>query len=310
MKKLIMTIAAIALAAGMSFAQDMSEITEIAKQGQEAFQNGDKAEALNLFNKALELAGQAGDAGLEIVEQCKTAIPIISLSLAKEVYNEKNFAEAADKFKEVAALAEKYESYDVADEALALIPKAHMAAANTLFNAKEYAAAVEAYKVCLEDTPDNGTLYLNLGAALNAMGNTEEAVDAFKQAAGFGQEKAANKRISTIYLKKASQCLKEKKYADAVENAEKVLEIGENAQAYQIAGQASQIAGKNGTAIKYFEKYLEVAPDAKNAGQIAYTVGALYQTANNIAKAKEYYQKATGDPKFGAEAQKMLNALR
>ena len=43
MKKLIMTIAAIVLAAGLSFAQDMSEITEIAKQGEEAFQNGDNS---------------------------------------------------------------------------------------------------------------------------------------------------------------------------------------------------------------------------------------------------------------------------
>jgi len=310
MKKLIMTIAAIALAAGMSFAQDMSEITEIAKQGQEAFQNGDKSEALNLFKQALELAEKAGDEGLEIVEQCKTAIPTISLSIAKEIFNDQNYAEAAKQFKEVAAVAEKYESYEVADEALALVPKALQGAANKLFNEKDYAGAAEAYKAALEETPENGTLYVRLGAALNASGKTEEAVDAFKKAAEFGQEKAATKQISNIYLKKASQCLKEKKYADAVANAEKVLELGDNAQAYQIAGQASQISGKNANAIKYFEKYLEVAPDAKNAGAIAYTVGALYQTAKNNAKAKEYYQKAADDPKYGAEAKKMLSALK
>ena len=58
------------------------------------------------------------------------------------------------------------------------------------------------------------------------------------------------------------------------------------------------------------EKYLEIAPNAGNAGQIAYTVGALYQTAKNNAKAKEYYQKAVNDPRFGEEAKKMLNALK
>ena len=288
MKKLIMTIAAIALAAGLSFAQDMSEITEIAKQGEEAFQNGDKAEALNLFTKALELAEKAGDAGKDIVEQCKTAIPTISLSLAKGVFNEQNYAEAAVKFKEVAALAEKYEAYDIADEALALVGYFWLSYDDVSLTARSATAYDAAY----------------------GSGNIDAAVEAFNKAAELGQEKDAKKQISGIYLKQASQCLKNKKYADAVTNAEKVLELGDNAQAYQIAGQASQISGKNAAAIKYFEKYLEIAPNAGNAGQIAYTVGALYQTAKNNAKAKEYYQKAVNDPRFGEEAKKMLNALK
>ena len=92
--------------------------------------------------------------------------------------------------------------------------------------------------------------------------------------------------------------------------AAKVNDYTENAQAWQIAGQASQAAGKNNDAIKYFEKYLAAAPDASNAGAIAYTVGALYQQAKNNAKAKEYYTKAASDPKYGAEAKKMLDALK
>lgn len=305
-----MTIAAIVLAAGVSFAQDMSEITELAKQGNEAFENGEKAEALNLFRQALELATQAGDPGKEIVEQCKVAIPTISLSLAKESYNAQNFKEAAAKFKEAAEIAEKYEAFDVADEALSLIPKALTGAAKKLYIAKDFAGAIDAYKEAIEADPENGNLYLQLGSALNATGAAEEAVEAFQKAAQFGKEKDANKQISNLYLKKAAAALQAKKYADAVANALKVNEIAENPQAYQIAGQASQISGKNADAIKYFEKYLEIAPEAKNAGQIAFTVGALYQTAKNNAKAKEFYTMALSDPKYGEEAKKMLNALK
>jgi len=305
-----MTIAAIVLAAGVSFAQDMSQITELAKQGNEAFENGEKAEALNLFQQALELATQAGEPGAEIVAQCKVAIPTISLSLAKEAFNAQNFKEAAAKFKEAAAVAEKYEAFDVADEALGLVSKALMGAAKKLYIAKDFPAAVEAYKELLAEDPENGNAYLQLGSALSAIGSTEEAVAAFQKAAEFGKAKDANKQISNLYLKAAAASLKEKKYADAVANALKVNEIAENAQAYQIAGQASQIAGKNADAIKYFEKYLEIAPDAKNAGQIAFTVGALYQTAKNNAKAKEYYSKAVSDPKFGEEAKKQIASLK
>ena len=93
---------------------------------------------------------------------------------------------------------------------------------------------------------------------------------------------------------------------DALES----YEYNQNPSAFYIAGMASQYASKNADAIKYFEQYLEAAPTAKNAGQVAYTVGALYQNAKNNAKAKEFYGKAVSDPKYGADAQKALSALK
>ena len=111
-------------------------------------------------------------------------------------------------------------------------------------------------------------------------------------------------------MKEAAADLKAKNYAAAVTAAVKANEYAANAQALQIAGQASQLAGKNNDAIKYFEQYLAAAPDASNAGSIAYTVGALYQQAKNNAKAREFYGKAVNDPKYGAEAKKMLDALK
>ena len=147
--------------------------------------------------------------------------------------------------------------------------------------------------------------------ALNGAGNTEEAISTFLLAKDKGKEKDAVKQLCNIYTKQAAASLKGKKFAEAVEAAGKIIDLNpENAQAYQIAGQASQLAGKNADAISYFEKYLELAPTAKNAGQIAYTVGALYQSAKNNAKAKEYYQKAVTDPKYGAEAATLLNSLK
>ena len=91
--------------------------------------------------------------------------------------------------------------------------------------------------------------------------------------------------------------------------AEKANSYKENAQAFLIAGQASQKANKNSDAISYFEKYLEAAPTAKNAGAIAFTVGALYQQAGNKAKAVEFYKKVESDPQFGAQAKNLITSL-
>ena len=309
MKKLIATIAAFTVALGAAFAQDLAAVTEVYNAGAEAVST-DKAAALKSLEEALKLAEALGDEGQEIVANCKNIIPNIRMSLAKDLVKESKFDEAVAALQEVEKVAEAYEVFDVADEAKTLVPQVKMSHAGNLLNAKDYDGAAAIYKEVLDADPANGNAALRLGVALNGAGKLEEAKAAFETAAANGQEATANKQIGNIYLKEAAAALKEKKYADAVAAAAKVNDYTENAQAWQIAGQASQAAGKNNDAIKYFEKYLEAAPTASNAGAIAFTVGALYQGAKNNAKAKEFYTKAAGDPKYGAEAKKMLDALK
>ena len=304
------TLAALAVALGAAYAQDLAAVTELYNAGAAAVSAGDKTGALKSFEQALTQAAALGEEGAEVVTNCKNIIPSLTLSIAKDLVKESKFDEAVTQLGEAVAVAEKYEAAEVAAEAKGLIPQVKMSKAGNLLNAKDYDGAAAVYREVLEADPSNGNAALRLGAALNGAGKTEEAKAAFEQAAANGQEATANKQLGNLYLKDAAAALKEKKYADAVTAAVKVNEYTENAQAWQIAGQASQLAGKNNDAIKYFEKYLEAAPDASNAGAIAYTVGALYQQAKNNAKAKEFYTKAASDPKYGAEAKKMLDALK
>ena len=310
MKKLIVTLAALAVAFGSAFAQDLAAVTEIYNAGAEAVSAGEKENALKSFEEALKLAEALGEEGQEVVANCKNIIPNLKLSLAKDLVKASKFDEAITALVEAEKVAEEYEAFSVADEAKGLVPQVKLSKANGLYKAKEYDAAAAAFQEILDADPTNGTAAFYKGAALLSAGKTEEAKAAFELAAANGQEANANKQLGNIYLKEASAALKAKKYADAVSSALKANEFAPNAQALQVAGQASQAAGKNADAIKYFEQYLEAAPTASNAGAIAYTVGALYQTAKNNTKAKEFYTKAASDPKYGAEAKKMLEALK
>ena len=310
MKKFIASIAALVVALGAAYAQDLAAVTEMYNAGAEAVSTGNKESALKSFEQALTAATALGEEGQEVVANCKNIIPNLKLSIAKDLVKAQKYDEALAGLAEVAEVAEKYEALDALSEATSLIPQVKMTKANGLLNAKDYDGAIAAYKEILEADPANGNAALRLGVAYNSAGKLADAITAFEQAAANGQEATANKQIGNIYLKEAAAALKDKKYADAVAAAAKVNDYTENAQAWQVAGQASQLAGKNADAIKYFEKYLEAAPTASNAGAIAFTVGALYQQSKNNAKAKEYYTKAASDPKYGAEAKKMLDALK
>ena len=309
MKKILATIATLVVALGTISAQDLAAVTDLYNAGAEAIST-DKAGALKSFEEALKLAEALGEEGQEVVANCKNIIPNLKLSLAKDLAKESKYDEAVAALEDVLKVAEAYEAFGVADEASKLVPQIKGAKAAALLKANDFEGAAAAYKELVEANPADGVSALRLGAALNGAGKVEEAKAAFEQAAANGQEAAAKKQLGTIFLKESSAALKAKKYAEAVAAALKVNDYVENAQAWQLAGQASQAAGKNADAIKYFEKYLEAAPTASNAGAIAYTVGALYQAAKNNAKAKEFYTKALSDAKFGAEAKKMLDALK
>ena len=310
MKKILLTLAAVVLSFGMLSAQDLSQATETAKMANESLVAGNKALALSGFQEALAQAAACGEDGAELVATCKGVIPNIMLSITKDLIKEANYDEALTKLNEVVAKAKEYAADEVVEEATTLIPQTLMAKGGELLKEKNFTAAAEAYKSALELDPENGNLALRLGQALSGAGQVDEAVAAFETAAKNGQEELAGKQISNIYLKKAAAALKGGKFADAIAAAEKCNEYGENAQAYLVAGQASQKLNKNADAIKNFEKYLAAAPTAKNANAIAFTVAALYQKAGNKAKAKEFYQKVVGDPQLGAQAKQQLDALK
>ena len=311
MKKIISTLAALALAAGYVGAQDLTEITEMYNSGAEAIAAGDKEGALKSFEQAYELAAALGEEGAEIAENCKNVIPELNLSIAKSLVNDTKYTEAIDRIKTTISVAEKFANADILAEAKDLMPKVVMQNASVLLNAKKYAEAAEAYKEVLSGDPANGLAAFRLGLALTGAGKTEEAKAALQTAAENGQQAQAYKQLANLFLKEAAADLKAKQYAKAVDAAVKVTEYdGKNSLAFQIAGQASQILNKDNDAIKYFEKYLELAPTAKNATQIAFTVGALYQKAKNNAKAVEYFQKAVNEPALGDKAKALINALK
>jgi tetratricopeptide (TPR) repeat protein len=310
MKKLFITLTIVLFGVSAAYAQDLATVTETYNKGATALSEGNKDAALAAFKEALDGAVALGAEGEEIANNCKNYLPEIQFSIAKELVNNQDYDNAVAELKKTVEMANGFGKEDTAFLAEDLIPQVLMQKANSLLNLKKFADAAKAYQDILDINPSNGVAALRLGAALNSLGDTDGAVEAFKVAMINGQENQAKRQISIILLKAAAASLKAKDYATAVEDALKVNEFGENAKAYQIAAQASQMQKKNSDAINYFEKYLELAPNAKNATQIAFTLGALYQKAGNMVKAVEFYQKAVTDPKFGAEAQKQINALK
>ena len=310
MKKLIITLVAAVLGCAIANAQDLNAAAEAFNNGVNANEAGNRELALQSFKEALAIAETLSDEGAaQIVANCKTSIPALQLALAKDAYKESDFDAAIAGLRETIEVAAKYENEDILADAKALIPQILMNKANGFYNAKDYAAGVEGYKAVLAEDATNGTASLRLGLCYKGLGDKAAAIEAFKAAAENGQAAAANKQASTLYLQDANANLSAKKYESAITSALEANKYLENAKSYQIAGTAASALKKHKDAIEYFEKYLEIEPKAANATQICYNIAVSYHQLGNKAKAKEYYQKAVSDPRVGASAKKMLEAL-
>lgn len=279
MKKLILSIAIVVLSAGILSAQDMAKATETAKIANEAIQTGDKDLALQGFQEALALAQACGEEGAELVATCKSVIPNIIVSQAKDLIKASSFDAAVAKLNDAIGIAKEYEAADIVEEATKLIPQAFLQQGNDLLQAKNLPEAIAAYTKSMEADPEGvvtkGMAALRLGMALAGTGKADEAVAAFEQASAQGQEKLAVKQLSTLFLKKASAALKGKDFKGAIEAALKSNEYVESANAFKIAGTAANSLENKADAVKYLSKYLELAPTAADAAQIKAAVEAL-----------------------------------
>ena len=103
---------------------------------------------------------------------------------------------------------------------------------------------------------------------------------------------------------------KVKDYQGAIDNALKANSYLENANAYKIAASSAQKMGNNAQCIEFYEKYLVVKPNAKDAAGVTFTIAALYQQMGNKAKAVENYEKVASDPQYGPGAQEQLKVLK
>lgn len=275
MKKVILTIASLALGAAVMSAQDLKAVSEIFNSGAESLNNGAKAEALASFQNALSQAAALGDEGKEVVDNCKNIIPNLTISIAKDLFKEGKVDEAIEKAKEALAFAKEYEIAEEVEDASKVIGQFMFQKGNDALNAKDFAGAAEAYKAVLDADPANGTAALRLGMALAGAGDVTAAEEAFNIAAANGQEAAAKKQLGNIALKAAAAALKAKDYQGALDNAVKSAEINPSANAFKIAGNAAAQLKKYKEAVEYFGKYLNISPNASDAAQIKATVEAL-----------------------------------
>ncbi len=287
MKKIALLITAALAGFAIAGAQDFQKATELAKQANEALTGGNAQTAIENFQAAAAEASQCTEEGAAgLVENCKKGLAQSYYSYANSLIEEGKLAEAIGQLVSAAKTATEIEETELAEKAEEKTTQLHQAIANAKIKAagleKDAAAKLATYKEAVEHLDEviakdaeNAKAFLQKGQVLSAINDKAQAVESYMKAAELGMADAANKQLSTIFVKEAASKLKAKDFKGAVTAALKSNEYLESATAYKIAGTASNALKDIPAAEKYLSKYLELAPDAKDAEQIKAAVAAL-----------------------------------
>ena len=282
MKKIFVILGIALLSAGAVSAQNFESATNKAKEANEALVADNAQAALDGFLQAKAEAEQCGDEGAaELVESCKQGITLAQNKLANDLIDAGKLKEAIAQLEQNVKTAEEFGMEEAKTKAAEKIQQLYQAIASSEIKAaatdKEnkaahFAEANNYLDLLLAAEPDNGKAWLQKGQVNSALGKKDIAIAAFEKAKEFGLEKDAIKQLSNIFVKEASGFLKGGKYKEAIASALKSAEYRPNANAYKIAGVASQKAGDLKGAVEYLSKYLEINP---NDAQIKAAVDAL-----------------------------------
>ena len=130
MKKIFLLFVAVAMSAGMVFAQDINQATENYNNGAMELQMGNNDAAIGYFQTALEMAEALGEEGAEVATNCRNIIPAVYLASAKEMIKAEQYDPAVDQLKKAIEAAGKYETPEVADDANELMPQVYVSKAS------------------------------------------------------------------------------------------------------------------------------------------------------------------------------------
>jgi tetratricopeptide (TPR) repeat protein len=241
-----------------------------------------------------------------LVLVCLIALLLVIFLVPGKKKKKSDAAEEAESSEEPLDAAAEEPASEVVEEAKSLVPNVYMRKGSTLLKEKNFAGAAAALSEVTKLTPEDGMAFLLLGQAQMQAGSPE-AIASLEKANELGETQAV-KLLSTNFLKQGQALLKAGKNADAIAALEKSNSYVESANAYLLMASAYTKSGKSSSAIDAYKKYLELAPNAKNAEDIIFTIAATAQKAGDKATAKEYYKKLAGS-KYAAQAEAQLKSL-
>ncbi|MEO6590597.1 MAG: tetratricopeptide repeat protein, partial [Pyrinomonadaceae bacterium] len=178
----------------------------------------------------------------------------------------------------------------------------YYAVGNTYLASKQAVDALKAYQKSLQLSPKMGMTYKKIGDVQRILGKEKEAIAAYKNAVQFGYDNVETRFGLALTL------LQNKQTEEAITQLLEVEKEKPTAEVYLALGDAYEKIKRDVSAIEYYQKAIQAAP---NSSAAYFKLGDVYFSQREYVKAKDSFEKAVAlDPEGKvlnkSEAQKKL----
>jgi len=318
--KIFKTLFATALITVLSFgclsAQGISEAIELYNSGLKAFHASEYAQAIVDIEKALKIAANEEDEqAAELRINAEKLLPRLYFDYGRQQINNKMHTEGLATLNKAKEIAEKLGDDTVMASLHELMPQVYTIIGQADTEAGRHTEGIANFRKALEFDKTNSTIYLRLGLAQEQAKDEEGAIATFNHIVTMEGAKPAdvanaNRRLGTIFLRRAAAGQQTRNWTSVFDNAKKSVEHDNaNMQAQRLLGAAALELKRWDDAINAFEAVLASNPAATDKNTTIYRLAMAYEGKGNRAKACANYRLIVSDPQFKAFAESKVRAL-
>jgi tetratricopeptide (TPR) repeat protein len=299
-------------------AQTKEEAAKLYNDGVAAFNAKNYTVAIASFNQAVEIAAKVGDEANDVRDGSTKLIPVSYLQNAFQLYKDKKVEESIKEFNNAIEAGNKYNDQTTVSKASSAVPQLYRVMGNQELTAKNYEKAKMYYKMGVKLTPDASNNYLGLGLVYSKQEKLDSAVYYFEKVVEIGKRTnkldevdKANAQIRDLWLEKASNSEKAKKYEEAIESYQNVLKYDEkNDLAYYKIAFCNYSISKWAEAEAAANKTLELIKVPADQAKVYFLLGGIGESKKDLVMACTNYKKAGTNPKFKAQVDARVKVLK
>ena len=299
-------------------AQTKDEAAKLYNDGVAAYNAKNFAVAITNFNQALDVAAKVGDEANDVKDGVVKLLPSCYLQNGMLLYKDKKVVESINEFNNAIEVGKKYNDQATVTKAGNIVPQLYRVMGNQELGAKNYDKAKEYYNMGLRLNPEATNSLLGLGLVYSKQGNVDSALVYFDKVIEIGKrtnkpDEVANATAQArdLFLEKASNDEKAKKYEDAIKSYETALKYAPQSEVvyYKLAF-CNYTLSKWDDAEKAANKSLEYTLNPAEKAKVYFLLAGVAEAKKDIPNACANYKKAATNPKYKAQASARIKALK
>lgn len=297
-----------------AFSQTLNDAGRAFNNGINLNNGGDIDVAIQSYSNCVDICSSLGAEGDELKAQAQSQLISLHYKEGISFYKGKKFAEAINKFKISAKIAEETGDNKAVKKANNIIPKVYCDEGMTLLKKKKFAEANASFNKSIKLLPSHTKAYYGNVLVSKYQKNSENIVLAIDKIINLGKngDKYVNKSRSVTkkyFLATGTEALKKMNYTDALKYLSLSMDYGTaNADTYYYLALTNNGLKKWDDAVTTANKAIELKKEDKS--DIYFVLGKALEGKADNAAACDAYKNVTAGPNVKAAKYQIKHVLK